>query len=568
MTDIIIVLIPIASLALYVYKSRTKESIIKSIIVLAVIYSGSYLMTEKPNLGPFYTLYSIPALIGGYIYSVVLGFKSINITAKIGNQRLTREQKAEAFRFTGKGKDLSIVNPFRGILIVGGAGSGKSRTFMYPIIKQCAQKGYTGVLYDFKSPELMNLTEQCYQHYENNVKIAKIDFKNPLNSQRANPLAYVESAIHATNYSQAFIYNLMPEYIQKQDFWSRSMLSLFSGAIWYFKKKAPRLATLPHIFSFFFTYSAQDIVRILSSDNEVKGYISSLAEAVEQGAEKQVAGVLGTLKNAIGIYNTPDIFWLLSADETNLDVNNPDKPTMLLIGNNSALSDSYAPLCSLIITVCSKLMNQPNKLKSAIIIDESPTIYLPNFEQIPATARSNKVSVIVGAQDLSQMNDRYGKDKTEVLISNLGNQFYGRTTNQETANRVVQMFGQREDIVELEGDSGSRFGASIGYYGKKSKNQSIQKRDRIKIQQMTTLNAGQFAGLLAEGNSREFLEQIDLQKMPNNELETFKNQYSLGEADHNFDNIYYEVKAFFGHREESARKGNSGRSGKSIDHRF
>jgi len=354
----------------------------------------------------------------------------------------------------------------------------------------------------------------------------------------------------------------LPEYIEKQDFWSRSILSIFSGAMWYFKKNEPQMATLPHIFAFFFTANAQQIVKILSSDKEIKGYISSLAEAVEQGAEKQIAGVLGTLKNAIGIYNNPEIFWLLSKDETNLNVNNPSNPTMLLVGNNSTLADTYAPLCSLIITICSKLMNEPNKLKSAIIIDESPTIYLPNFEQIPATARSNKVAVIVGAQDISQMNDKYGRDKTEVLISNLGNQFYGRTTNKETAERVVKMFGQREDTVTLQGSKRTLIG-----YRNESRSQSIQKRDRVKIQQMTTLNAGEFAGIMAEGKNKEFLEQIDLQKMPNKIEEIAPlSDYSTDEASRNFDSIYIEIDTFLSgvktveekikHRAEKRRFGN------------
>jgi len=547
MVQTLFLLLPIASLGLYIYREKTKISIIKSLIVLGLIFLCAVLMSgSTKGKGILERLVPFIGLIGGYIYALVLGF---NKSIKKGSSKLTKEQKAEAFSFTAKGKDLSIINPFRGVLIVGGAGSGKSRTFMYPIIKQCAEKNYTGVLYDFKSPELMNLAEQCYKHYGSTVKIAKIDFKNPNNSQRTNPLAYVQSAIHATNYSQAFIFNLMPEYIQKQDFWSMSMLSIFAGAIWYFKKNRPELATLPHIFAFFFTASAKEIVKILSQDNEVKGYISSLAEAVEQGAEKQVAGVLGTLKNAIGIYNTPDIFWLLSSDDTNLNVNDPKNPTMLLIGNNSALADSYAPLCSLIITVCSKLMNEPNKEKSAIIIDESPTIYLPNFEQIPATARSNKVAVIVGAQDISQMNDKYGTDKTEVLISNLGNQFYGRTTNRETADRVVKMFGQREDVVQMKSSK-----RKVLFYMNNSKSESIQKRDRIKIQQMTTLNAGQFAGIMAEGSNKEFLETIDLQKMPPEKMETFDNGYSLNRATGYFDSIYNEINTFLGKRETVADK--------------
>ena len=350
--------------------------------------------------------------------------------------------------------------------------------------------------------------------------------------------------MQATNYTQALIFNLMPEYIQKQDFWSRSILSLFSGTIWFFRKNHPEYATLPHIFAFMFTASAKQVIKILSSDREVKGYISSLAEAIDQGADKQVAGILGTLKNAIGLYNTPDIFWLLSKNEVNLNVNDPNNPTMLLIGNDSKLSDTYAPLCSLIITVCTKLMNEPNKAKSVIIIDESPTIYLPNFEQIPATSRSNKIAVVVGAQDISQMKDKYGVEKAEILISNLGNQFFGRTTNKETAERVVKLFGQREDTVLVQGSSQSRMGKAVGVNSKYSTSQSIQKRDRIKIQQMTTLNAGQFAGLMAEGNNKEFLEQVQLQSVP--EIGTFPNEsdYTPINANTNFEKIYVQMENF------------------------
>ena len=437
---------------------------------------------------------------------------------------------------------IKISNPYRGIFIVGGAGSGKSKTFFYPILKQMAVKEYTGVLYDFKSPELSNLTEHYYNKYsQGNIKVQRIDFKNVFQSDRVNPLVYVNSSIEATNYAQAFILNLLPEYIQKQDFWSRSVLSLFSGAIWYFKKNKPEIATLPHIISFFISANAQMIVKILSQDKEIKGNLSALTEAIEQGADKQIAGVLGTLKNAIGIFNNPHIFWILSKNEANLDVNSPNEPTMLLIGNDSKLPDTYAPIISLIITIASKLMNEPNKLKSAIVIDEAPTIYLPNFEHIPATARSNKVSVIVGAQDISQMVDKYGQDKANVLISNLGNQFFGRTTNKETAERVVQMFGQREDIEIMQGSSGSGIAGALGMHTNKSKSQTIVKRDRVKIQQVVNFRPGEFVGLIAEGNKKEIYTQ--LKQGDDEEMNiSYRQSISIEELNMNFDKIFDDIE--------------------------
>lgn len=545
---ILFYLIPIACLGIYAYRRQTKRAYTHTGITFAVfavlIAVFAYYTTYVDRTGNDGMTMAITGLILVCLaYMVYLAVKSPKSRGKSpGSGKMTTYQKGTAFRFRAGNKKLDIHNPFRGILVVGGAGSGKSRTFIYPIIKQSAEQGYTGVLYDFKSPELINLAQACYQG--SGVRTNVIDFKNIPASQRTNPLAYIDSAMQATNYTQALIFNLMPEYIQKQDFWSRSILSLFSGTIWYFRKNRPEYATLPHIFAFMFTATAKQVIQILSSDREVKGYISSLAEAIDQGADKQVAGILGTLKNAIGIYNTPDIFWLLSENEVNLNVNDPDNPTMLLIGNDSRLSDTYAPLCSLIITVASKLMNEPGKEKSVIIIDESPTIYLPNFEQIPATSRSNKIAVVVGAQDISQMKDKYGFEKAEILISNLGNQFFGRTTNRETAERVVKMFGQREDTVLVEGSSTGRLGKAIGYNSKYSKSQSIQKRDRVKMQQMTTLNAGEFAGLLAEGSTKEFLEQIELQEVPQSGGFTERSDYTPITAQVKFEEIYIQMENF------------------------
>lgn len=507
------------------------------LIFIFYIYKKDELILNiyKVNLVYFIFFYIAFSLIPVVLFIISL-FKKEKISED--------EKEIKKYNFeledTNKSK-VKINNPFRGIIVVGGAGSGKSKTFFYPIIKQLAEKNYSGVMYDFKSPELSNLTEHYYKNLSTEISIQKIDFKDIKTSSRVNPLSYINSSVEATNYAQALIFNLLPEYIEKQDFWSRSILSLFSGAIWYFRKNNPEYATLPHIIAFFISANANTIIKVLAKDREIKGNLSALVEAVEQGAEKQVAGVLGTLKNTIGIFNNPQIFWLLSKDEVNLNVNDPKNPTMLLVGNDSKLSDTYAPLISLIITICSKLMNEPNKCKSVIMIDEAPTIYLPNFEQIPATARSNKLSVIVGTQDLSQMVDKYGQEKANVLISNLGNQFFGRTTNKETADRVVQMFGQREDVEVLEGSSGSGLMGAVGMHTGRSKSQTIVKRDRVKIQQILNFSPGQFVGLIAEGNKKEFNGILKEGENPVI-LPVEKTEISNQELNNNFDKIYTEIE--------------------------
>lgn len=473
------------------------------------------------------------------------------------NNRLKKQidiaikQQYGMYRFPTSRGIIDLTNPYRGILVVGGAGSGKSKTFIYSIIQQSAKMDFSGVIYDFKSPELMEFAELMY--LESSIETHRIDFRDIKNSKRVNPLEYVNNATESTNYAQALIFNLLPEYISKQDFWGRSVLTVFSGAIWYFRKNKPEMATLPHVFAFLITASAVEIIDILTKDREIRGYLSSLAEAVEQKAERQVAGVLGTLKNAIGLYNNPEIFWILSKNEVNLNANDPQNPCMILVGNNSKLSDSYAPLISLIITICSKLMNESGKHRSTIIIDEAPTLYLPNFEQIPATARSNKVSVVVGTQDLAQMVDKYGKEKADVLVSNLGNQFYGRTTNKETADRVVQMFGQREDIEVLSGTSGQGALATLGVHTGRSKSQTIVKRDRVKIQQVLNFSPGEFAALIAEGNVNDFVGKFVESTSLESGSEILRADRNVTDEimNENFERIYDEVEMFLNSQKQS-----------------
>ena len=443
------------------------------------------------------------------------------------------KKNADSFTLDTTNKPLRIDNPYRGILIVGGAGSGKSQSFVKPLLTQALKMGFTGIVYDFKSPELLSLA----MHQGNDLPINHIDFKNPEKSMRCNPLATVKNPIDASEMATTLVLNLMPEFIKKMDFWGRSTISLLSGLIWYFCKNQPKNATLPHILAFIFTANSNDIVRILSEDRECLGFISSLKEAIDQGADKQIAGVVGTLKTALGIYNTSSVFWLLSNDQATLDVNNPDTPSILVIGNDSARSQTFAPLCSVLISTSTTLMNQPNRPRSFVLIDELPTIYLPNIETLPATARSNKVACILAMQDLSQLEDTYGKNKMEVIASNLGSQFYGRTTSKATAERVVAMFGKQHVSQQTEGSSRSDKGRTY------SKSESYLQKDRIEIQEMTNLPAGKFVGIIAEGNRNECKAQI-ANKTDYTATDNRTDTTTQIEMTANFDSIYNDINLF------------------------
>lgn len=475
----------------------------------------------------------------GIIFTIIFVFKRFKRSEKKPKNKIDLNDENSLYLNSSVGT-IQIANSFRGIIIEGGAGSGKSKSLFYPIIKQLMDKNYSGVLYDFKSPELSEFAYAMHHKSESNTRFAFLDFKDCNRSERINPLApkYVTKQAIAFELSAVLMNNLLPENIKRPDYWSRSSISIIAGVIWYLRNNHPEKCTLPHLIAMVLSFPSASLIDVISRDLECVGMISSIKEAHEMKAEKQLAGVVGTIKNALAQLNFPELFYLLSSDDVDLDLNNLENPTFLCVGNDSTLSNTYAPIISLVISVCLRKMNEPNKVKSAVLLDEAPTLYIPNLEQIPATARSNKIATIVGLQDYSQMVDKYGEDKAQVLISNLGNQFYGRTVNERTAKMISALFGNEDR--EYQSSSISKGSSSEGNSSKNySTSRSIQQRERVKVSDITNLPAGKFYGVIAEGNHNELLG-VQLHQVEA-KYKAFENKTGINPSD-SFKGIYKDVE--------------------------
>lgn len=339
----------------------------------------------------------------------------------------------------------AINNPYRGVLIIGGAGSGKTHTFVKNIIEQGAALGYSGIIYDYKYPSLSRMYYNISKAYPMQVKNYVINFDEPQQSHRVNPLhpTYLKSVAYAEEYATAIINNLMPETIKKPDFWTRSAIALLQAAIWYFKEHYPEQCNLPNVVTFI-QQPTQKVLSALRKDELCAQLISSILTAFDNKAEGQLSGTVGTLQIALNKINTPEIAYILSGNDFSLDLNDPKDPKMLCIGNSPQMQETYGPVISLICTVALKMMNQDNKHHSMLLLDEAPTLYIPKLETVPATGRERKIAVIYIAQDISQIIDRYGRDKKDTIIANLANQFWGRVSHHETAEHISKIFGKHE----------------------------------------------------------------------------------------------------------------------------
>lgn len=401
---------------------------------------------------------------------------------------------------TPDGRYVNVRNPFQGVLVSGGAGSGKSASFAEPTIHQMSKKNFTGILYDFKNFELTKILAKSYKLNKCPVRLFIVNFTEMDKTHRVNPIHpnNIPHIAYVNEYVNALVNNINKTWISKEgDFWTDSAKAILTATIWFFKRNHPEKCTLPHVVNTILEFSPEVLVTMLSTDITTKGMVASLANAVANKSADQVSGVIATIQNAIQKINTFQACWVLSGNDFSLDLNNPDDPKMVCLNNFPPTIDSISPLISLIITVSMKIMNVAGKEKSIVLLDEAPTLYIPKLDQIPATARSNRVSVFYMQQDFSQMEQTYGRVPMEAIIGNLGNQFLGKASGKKTLDYISNLVGKEEKYVRnfSAGESLSDSSNSA------SQNQSYSNQERLvlKPQDVMGFKPGEFICSVTKG---------------------------------------------------------------------
>lgn len=428
--------------------------------------------------------------VGGLISTAL---KRIDIQSKSANVVL---QKGFFLEVPSGRKPVEIPNPQRGIMISGGQGSGKTRSLIEPIIWQCAQKGYTGILYDYESP---TLTQHIYSAYQtqNEVSNYYVNFSDLRRTHRLNPLdpAFMTVSAYAKDFSETILSNLASEFIKNPNFFTRSAKSLLAAVIWYLREQKPDYCTLPHAVRMVLSKDTPKLLKRLCDNDEAEGMITSIETG--SASPNQNAGVVGTLQNIISDLNTPNIAWVMSGKDLTMDLNNPNNKKFLTVSNTPQVTATLAPVISLIFSSALAQMNQQGKHLSTCIIDELPRIFIPNLDAIPATARKNLIAVILALQDYAQLEDKYGEKKAEVITSVLANQFYGKTTNIKTAERVSKLFGKYDkEMQSVSTPQTSSF--DFGSNRTTTVTSSLQQRPKVEPQEVVDLNTGQFLFNLVE----------------------------------------------------------------------
>jgi len=397
---------------------------------------------------------------------------------------------------------INIVNPFRAAIVLGTPGSGKSYAVVNQFIKQQIEKGFSMYVYDFKFPDLSTI---AYNHLLNNregyAKVPTfyvINFDDPSRSHRCNPInpEFMTAISDAYESAYTIMLNLNKTWVQKQgDFFVESPIILFAAIIWYLRiYKDGKYCTFPHAIEFL-NKRYEDIFPILTSYPELENYLSPFMDAWLGGAQDQLQGQIASAKIPLSRMISPQLYWVMSGDEFTLDINNPDDPKILVVGNNPDRQNIYSAALGLYNSRIVKLINKKGRLKSSVIINELPTIYFKGLDNLIATARSNKVAILLGFQDFSQLKRDYGDKEAAVVMNTVGNIFSGQVVG-DTAKTLSDRFGKvlqkRQSMTINRND--------------KSTSISTQMDSLIPPSKISNLTQGMFVGAVAD-NFDERIEQ-------------------------------------------------------------
>ena len=407
---------------------------------------------------------------------------------------------------------INIINPMRGVLVMGSPGSGKSYFIIRHIIRQHIEKGFSMFIYDFKYDDL---TKIAYNHFLKNKKKYKVEpqfylinFDDLSRCHRCNPLHPdgMNDITDAVESARTILLGLNRSWIKKQgEFFIESPINFVTAIIWFLRKyRNGEFCTLPHVIELM--QAGQDkLFTILRTEPEIEPFINPFISAYVNGAAEQLEGQIASAKIAMARLASPILYYVMTGNDFTLDINNPQAPKIVCLANNPQKSEVYGAVLSLYISRMTKLVNQRDKLKSSLIFDEFPTIYFRGIDNLIATARSNKVATTIAVQDYSQLKNEYSREQAEVIMNIMGNVISGQVSG-DTAKFLSEKFGRI--LQDKESVSINATDTSVS--------RSKQLEQAVPASVISSLSSGEFVGIIADNPEDEITLKAFHSKVINN----------------------------------------------------
>ena len=430
---------------------------------------------------------------------------------------------------------LTLKNIRRGISIIGSAGSGKTESVVYGLLQHFQKHGFCGVIHDYKHFEITELAYPLFHDQGIPFHIVSFDTIH----KRVNPIAprYLPDEESVNEVSRVLLENLLEQRESvaqgSSKFFNDAVEGLLGGLIWMLRTHHPKHCTLPHLIAVYQLLEPEHLIQWLSQDLVAK----AMADAFIAGraSQRQTAGVLSTLANALKKISTQRIFMALSADEVDLDINNPEHPAILSIVNHPKFETAYSPIIATILHTVIKQMSLRGQHSSFVLMEEAPTIRLLNMHRIPATLRSYDITTVYVMQDKAQNDMMYGDKASRAILSNLSYQFFGKANDPDTAYYYERFF----ELVKKPIRSVSK---KADFTASDTRITNIEREvGKVRSEEFFRLRQGEFIAF-SDGKDRKIRFPV-----PKVERNLPKSTYPSNspEIAANFQRIHLEVKGLF-----------------------
>lgn len=480
-----------------------------------VIYFSSYFLVLVNWTPTLVTSFYICLTFVGYILMLTGGtwFSRI-IKAKLNDDIFNEENETfpqetrlitnefsinlpTKFRYNGKINDgyLNVICPQRGLICQGSAGSGKTAFFLRHVITQILGKKVpqSALVYDFKFPDLSII---AYNHWLKNKhrygvesSCVFINFDDLSRSHRGNVFdpKGMRDITDASESSRTILLGLNKQWRQKEgDFFVESAVNFVTALIWFLRKyKNGKYCTLPHVIEFS-QLDYDSLFSILQLEPSISVLISSFIQAYKSDVMEQLEGQIASAKIALSRLASPQLYWVLSGNDFSLDINNPEHPVVLCMGNNPTKIMTYGAVLSLYGNRILKIINQKKKHPCSLILDEWPTLNL-ELNTVVSTGRQNGISTFIGLQEVAQIRKEYGKESADVIINMVGNIISGQVSGDSAkllSERIGKINQNRTSLSINSGDTSISKSKQLDY--------------AVPASKISALSSGEFVGMVAD----------------------------------------------------------------------
>ena len=496
----------------------SRRNVLKRLAISLIFYFGadcSFQLTATPTT--IASWYMITTLIGGYLLYGLIALSAGWLTARFStdifntlNESFPQEERLltapqsvhfpARYKLRGQTRDstVNLVNVYRGLIVTGVPGSGKTRYVFRPLIKQSLAQGMALFVYDLKYDDLTRLVWNTLRMLPKDIQphcdFYSFNFDDLPYSHQLNPLHPVGllDVADAADAARSMLFALNKKFVHMQgDFFVESAVSFMTANAWFLRLyKDGQYCTLPHLIELI-QVEYHLLFSVLQSYPEIQTRINSFVSAYRNNTMEQLQGQVDSCRVPLAALASPKLYWLLSGSDFTLDLNNPEHPKVICIGSNPQKQQIYGPIISLIFTQMLKQVNRKGGIPCQIVVDELPSIRALGLDLALAQARSNNVAISIGIQDLSQLRQEYGRDAADTIFNLPGNLIAGQNSG-DNARFVSERFGrilQEKTTVSTNSRDNTT-------------SESRQLDLAVPASKIANLSSGEFVGITADSPSQ------------------------------------------------------------------